>query len=275
MNDVRHDTQKTRADIECIRIDKWLSPADPSTNYNEAREKHHGTSGGWCLNMKSYAEWKAGLRSTMWLHGISGCGKTILSSTIIADLEGLQSSQPMVYFYFDFRDNAKQTLENMIRSLIYQLYAQQENWGSLDRLFQSCRDGKTQPSCRKLCECFCDMIQQDEKIWIVLDGLDECTTRGNSDWQKGLLAWMQYMHSFEKANVHLLVTSRPEQDIEVHLEKWIRIQDQIELEETKITGDIGAYVEYRTKQNAFQRWRERPELLEDIRATVLSRASGM
>jgi hypothetical protein len=43
-----------------------------------------------------------------------GCGKTILSSTIVEDLEKTLPLPTLLYFYFDFSDVYKQTLDNMV-----------------------------------------------------------------------------------------------------------------------------------------------------------------
>jgi DNA replication protein DnaC len=63
----------------------------------------------------------------LWIYGIPGCGKTILSSAIIENLRASLGSQFVLYFYFDFNNTAKQSLQNMIRSLISQLYTKNDS----------------------------------------------------------------------------------------------------------------------------------------------------
>jgi hypothetical protein len=62
----------------------------------------------------------------LWLYGIPGCGKTILSSTIIEDVlyHYHDPTMAVIYFYFDFNDVEKQQYEKMLRSLITQLSLQ-------------------------------------------------------------------------------------------------------------------------------------------------------
>jgi hypothetical protein len=46
-------------------------------------------------------------KSFLWLYGIAGCGKTILTSTAIEDAIGYCQSNTgsaIAYFYFDFND---------------------------------------------------------------------------------------------------------------------------------------------------------------------------
>ena len=69
------------------KIERWLSPPNPSTNYNRALQQRQEGTGLWFLQSHVYTQWKIQRNSTLWLYGIPGCGKTILSSTIIEDLE--------------------------------------------------------------------------------------------------------------------------------------------------------------------------------------------
>ncbi|KAK6212828.1 hypothetical protein LQW54_004917 [Pestalotiopsis sp. IQ-011] len=80
-------------------------------------------SGRRLLESEAYTTWKTGDSSFLWLYGIPGCGKTILTSTVIEDLQKSQSlAQALLYFYFDFTDSRKQSFENTLRLLVWQIY---------------------------------------------------------------------------------------------------------------------------------------------------------
>ena len=133
------------------KIDRWLLPPDPSINYNKALGQRYEGSGLWFLASGAFTKWKTQRSSFLWLHGIPGCGKTILSSAIIKNLDSILSSQPLLYFYFDFNDTSKQILDSMVRSLISQLYYKcEDTWKQLDSLFSSYIDGRRQLSCELL-----------------------------------------------------------------------------------------------------------------------------
>jgi predicted AAA+ superfamily ATPase len=107
-----------------VKIRTWLSAPDSSTNYHKAIKLHQPGTGQWFLDSEEFKKWKKDNASFIWLYGIPGCGKTILSSTVLQNV--LESSeedigQAVVYFYFDFTDPQKQDPELMIRSLISQL----------------------------------------------------------------------------------------------------------------------------------------------------------
>lgn len=258
------------------KIDRWLLPPDPSINYNKALGQRYEGSGLWFLESGAFTKWKTRRNSFLWLYGIPGCGKTILSSTIIKNLDSILSSQPLLYFYFDFNDVGKQTLESMIRALISQLYYKHiETSQQLDTLFSSCEDGRRQPTCRLLCEAFLHMIEQVKEVWLVLDALDECCTR-KGPLTEGLLSWIKEVLNSEQRNVHLLVTSRLEQDIESEIMEFAHIDDVVPIQSSLITNDIRAYVRTRVREdNRLKRWRSQPEVQNEIETQLMEKADGM
>lgn len=258
------------------KIDRWLLPPDPSTNYNKALEQRYEGSGHWFLASSAFTEWKTRRSSFLWLHGIPGCGKTILSSAIIKNLNSVLSSQPLLYFYFGFADIGKQTLESMIRSLISQLYYKHiETSQQLDTLFSSCEDGLRQLTCRLLCEAFLHIIEQVEEVWLVLDALDECRTRKGLSTE-GLLSWIREVRNSEQRNVHLLVTSRPEQDIESKIMEFAHTDDVVPIQSNLITNDIRTYVRARVREdNGLKRWRSQPEVQNEIKTRLMEKVDGM
>jgi len=258
------------------KIERWLSPPDRSTNYNKAQEKRHEGSGLWFLQSNAFTKWKTGRNSFLWLYGIPGCGKTILSSTIIKHLNSTLSSQPILYFYFDFSDTGKQTLESMIRSFIIQLsYKHEDAWKQLDTLFSSCEDGRRQPSRESLCGVFLRMTEHFKELWIVLDALDECYTRKGPPTE-GLLLWMKELLASKQRNTHLLMTSRSEQDITSGVREFAHNNDIVPIQSDQITADIRAYVRTRVRQDkSFKRWRPRPDVQREIEIRLIEKANGM
>lgn len=254
------------------KIRTWLSPPDPSSNLNKAREQHHEGTGQWFLDSDTYKKWKVERNSFLWLNGIPGCGKTILSSSIVADLDQNATSRSLIYFYFDFNDIAKQSLEKMVRSLVNQLYHNRKDLRKeVDALYLSCREGARQPDNTSLLKLFQNMVQQAGELWIVLDALDECTGR-NDGLAGGLLSWIRGLRD-AVLNIRILVTSRPEQDIQAAIESWAHTEEVIPLQSGLVSDDINAYINMRTK--AMSRWQSRPDIQEKIQSALIEKANGM
>ena len=119
------------------------------------------------------------------------------------------------------------------------------------------------------------MIEQVKEVWLVLDALDECCTRGGPSTE-GLLAWIREVLSSEQRNVHLLVTSRPEQDIKSGISEFVHNDDIVPIQSSLITDDIRAYVRTRVREdNGLKRWRSQPQAQNEIETQLMERADGM
>lgn len=68
----------TRDQEEREKILEWLSITYSVSNYEAARRKHVARTGNWFLKSIAFKSWKTDPDSFLWIHGIAGCGKTIL-----------------------------------------------------------------------------------------------------------------------------------------------------------------------------------------------------
>jgi hypothetical protein len=284
INEIRITTQHTSNAVSYLgtehkrdKIKRWLSPPDPSTNYNKALMQRHKDSGGWFIESESFAEWKTRQSSFLWLHGIPGCGKTILSSAIIKNLDSAGAFSPLLYFYFDFNDTGKQKLHSMLCALLSQLYYKNLNTSQeqlLESLYTSHEDGYRQPSTESLCQVLFQILDQFKEVWLVLDALDECDTRKGSSTE-GILSWIRETLESKQRNIHLLVTSRPETDIAFEIKAFAQECNIVHLQRSLITNDIRAYVRTRLECDGFTRWTSKPAILNEIENTLMKKADGM
>lgn len=119
------------------------------------------------------------------------------------------------------------------------------------------------------------MLKLGQEVWVVIDALDECSTRKDSNTQ-GLIAWIKTMVSSNLDNLHLLVTSREEDDIRSGLKDLSGEGEFIPIEGKGLEMDIKAYVEAKvTHSDELKRWRKMPEVQQNIKTKVLKKASGM
>jgi hypothetical protein len=258
--------QRLRLNQHEREIRDWLSAPEPSINYENALEKRHKGTGVWFTGGQAFADWKKQSNTFLWLHGIPGCGKTVLSSTIIEHLSDVTTpDQVLLYFYFDFNDKDKKPLENMLRSLVSQLYqGQLDARGPLDQLWASSQ----YLSKRSLRDVLLSMLCKVNNVSIVLDALDESTTRSD------LLAWLCDVH--ETGSCRILVTARREEDIESALQRWMRPEDMISIQQEDVNEDIRAYVGHTVRSSGeLVRWRNRTEVQDEIETELVKKADGM
>ncbi|KAH1580154.1 hypothetical protein KXV84_001497 [Aspergillus fumigatus] len=264
-------TDSIRSDLRTDKIRVWLNPPDPSTNANHARTLRHEGSGSWLLENPLFQSWQSGSRRHLWLHGLAGCGKTVLSATVL-DYLAKGNDGLILSFFFDFSDIAKQTWDGMLRSLAFQLYQGGVNSAShLDALFQAHRNGRDQPTIQALSGIVFTMLVDQRKVFIVLDALDESKTRDD------VILWIKDVISrLELAHVQLLYTSRPEYEFLHHIPPLIGEQNCLPVDKEAVNFDIQSWVTAQLSQR--RDFTEKPlsqGLLEEIRKKVGGGADGM
>jgi hypothetical protein len=248
---------------------RWLRPPDASTNANHARKRRHEGTGAWLLAHPVFQSWHSGSRRHLWLHGFAGCGKTVLSTTVLdhltADIDRL-----IISFFFDFSDTTKQTVDGMLRSLAFQLY-QRAGSSVLDASFQAHQDGHQQPATKTLEDIVSKMLAIQKKFFIVLDALDESTAR------RDLLSWIKDITSrTELCHVQLICTSRPEADFLREIPTTIGEDNHMRLDKQAVDADIRSYVAAQlAHRRDFQDKGLSQDLLEQIRNKVGGGADGM
>jgi hypothetical protein len=267
-------TNSPTRDARLSKIHNWLAAPDPSINYQKALKLRQHDTGLWFLDSERYAKWKTDAASSLWLHGIPGCGKTILSSTILQNLLQHHNNNPgyaVVYFYFDFNDVQKQDAELMLRSLVVQLSQQAVDVpASLDALLSSCEDGRQQPSIDALLQVACQTMQQLPQVYVMLDALDECAQRAK------LMRMLETIAGLQLPNVHLIVTSRRERDIESSLEDFVDPQNIICLQSEVVDKDIQQYVRRRLSDDkGLRKWGKDVALRQDIESALMEGSRGM
>ena len=256
------------------KIHRWLSPPDPSLNYQKALDERHEGTGVWFIESKEFAKWRTKPNSFLWLHGKPGSGKSVLAATIIENVKDyccLKPSTAVAYFYFDFAVNEKQLCGSMIRSLITQLSTQNTHMPqALASLYSSCSDGQTQPSFNFLLSLLREIIEQLQQTLIVVDALDECTERDK------ILAVIEEIVGWGLGDLHILVTSRKEPSIEKSMKIVSEEQERIGTQGVQVNNDICTYIRNRIRTDRnLKKWQEKAKALQEIEETLISKADGM
>jgi hypothetical protein len=185
----------------------------------------------------------------------------------------------MAYFYFDFRDDKKQTCHDLLLSLVIQLSTRSYPCNDiLNRIYTTHGDGDRQPSDAILEECLKEMLKLPGQgpIFIVLDALDECPNlSGIPTPRNQVLELVKELVDLRLRNIHICVTSRPETDIRSVLEplafRSVSLQD-----ENGQKADIAEYIRsvvHSDANTAMKRWREKDKDL--VVETLTERADGM
>jgi hypothetical protein len=128
----------------------------------------------------------------------------------------------MAYFFFDYKDTAKQDARAALLSLLVQLCYQSDPCSDiLGRVFSAHRSGAKQPSDDTLMECLRDMLvlPGNGPTYIILDALDESpNSTGTPSPRESVLELVEWLTKLGCPNLHVCVTSRPEADIKANIQ---------------------------------------------------------
>ena len=252
----------------------WLSAPDPSTNYQNSCRSRHAETGSWFLKGEDFSQWKMDANSFLWLHGKAGCGKTILSSTVVTEILrqcNHSSGSYLAYFFFDFNDSEKQQSSGMIRSIIMQLYIQScDAMIEVESLFSQRQDSQKRADLATLMITLQATVRKHEHTYIILDALDECADIVD------LLAVIQKMVEWSIPGLHLLCTSRWLTTVKETVQNLTTSDRMIQIQNKIVDTDISNYISQKLQTDPkLKRWRGRPDIQEEIRATLTGKVDGM
>ena len=185
----------------------------------------------------------------------------------------------MAYFYFDFRNANKQTLHDLVPSLLTQLSARSSlRCDILFELYSAHDIGKKEPSDIVLTKCLIDMLTLPDQppIYIIMDALDESPNMsGIPSTRERVLQLLKELVDLRLPNLHICVTSRPEFDIQNNIVPLTSLRVSLH-DQSGQKQDIADYVRsivYSNSEPIIRRWKMEDK---DLVIEVLSeRADGM
>ncbi len=121
------------------------------------------------------------------------------------------------YYYFDFRNTAKQDVRGFLSSLLVQLCAKSDScYEVLFCLYSTHDRGSRSPENKALVKCLKDMLGLPEQpaIYLIIDALDECpNTSEVVSPRDRVLELIEDLVESHLPNLRICMTSRPEADI--------------------------------------------------------------
>jgi hypothetical protein len=252
------------------KIVDWLSPPDPWTNHLSARQHHEPHTGSWLLQSDPYRRWKGRQSRHLWLYGKAGCGKTVLSSTVIEDVRlhcRGTTNAALAGFYFSFSDNRKQSFESLLLLLVTQLGGTEPGRSMLQREYD--KPNRSLPGPTALEGIVMSSISQYDVFFLVLDAVDECPE--SEEARRNMLDGIERL-SRKASNLKILATSRDLREIHDHMDSLGA--DRTPVSARWVDTDIRRYVESELSRDRRLNRLER-DTKALIMATFAEKADGM
>lgn len=257
------DKAKRRLEKEQAKILSQFSKVEPESflrTHLAARQQGTGT---WFLDSAEYKQFLSGENSKLWLSGIPGAGKSVLSATIIEHVNTSWTPSVATAFFFCSYGNTKtQNLSSILGSIAKQLALQ--NTHALQGMVDFYRDrgdlGTFEPEEEDLLDLIRTMSSSFAAAIVIIDGLDECLE--NRPSIVDILAKL----SDSRGSIKTLFTSRDEKDIRDCLFEFESVS--IAASKADVRLYFAAELESRLKALPY-------DLKEDILTDLVDRSDGM
>ena len=282
-DEIRHLRQeiKTRHEIEArIELNDhrkeilfFFQKVDPTESFDTNRGLRHEGTGIWFTKGDTLSEWLASRDSNLWLYGIPGAGKTVLSSAVIETIfETWKPEEAVAYFYCDYKKQKTQDPQHIFGSLVKQLALQSESAFELASNYhrKSHQNGRVSSTLdvKQITDLIKQMTGCFKTTSIVIDGLDEC---GDSIHEV-LDHWTSLFERPDGA-LRTIILSREEFSIRKALLDQNYTPFSIAAESTDIRRYAGAEIEKRCRRGTLDI--DDPRLKGFIMNQLVEKAQGM
>lgn len=259
------------------KIIEWLEHPRPQENHDMACRARNDVAktGRWFLDGDIFKEFKNTPRSLLWLHGESGCGKTVLAAAIIEELQALKDGDTRVdvaYWYYNANDKQRTSLNNLLRTLVTQLITESSVPTPLIEFWKAKKKGKEAPKTSDLVQTLQKiLVERGRRIsYIIIDALDESDDAEREE----LMDMLRNILALENVGIHVLVTSRTNTTgMEKELHDLKRFYN-ITIEREYVSLDILAHITERLQNDKILKaWPEKER--QKIKSSLVEKAAGM
>ncbi|KUJ17014.1 uncharacterized protein LY89DRAFT_69875 [Mollisia scopiformis] len=191
---------------EFHRIMTFLSPCRYDDTLHRLRDRRCEKTGGWLFMDETFTKWLNNSQEEnriLWLKGIPGAGKTVLSSAIVDKLRCTQGTTTA--FAFLTYQEAKTSALSITHSLIFQLAGRDEDLMAIicDSMVDDLKNDLT-----AAINLLSPLIQYVGSVYLVIDGIDEIS---ETERRRLVIELLRLAKICER--LRIILSSRSEADI--------------------------------------------------------------
>lgn len=265
------------------RMMKDFSDIEPKESLKKHIKLRQEGTGKWFFGSPDFLDFMSENNSRLWLYGIPGAGKSVLSATIIEHVEklrtsgvqnlrdpavnGLQTPSVMTAFFFCQHDDPNtQDARSILGSIARQLSIQHADaLADMEAFYQEhTAFDKFTADDNSLVALIWDMSKHVDITIIVVDGLDECLKD-----RAQVVKTLAELSDSDNGTVKTLFTSRDEHDIRDGLTTF----DSMELETPK--ADVRLFVAAELESRFKTLTSKNIDLKDEILRHLVENSDGM
>ncbi|KAK6499967.1 hypothetical protein TWF481_010324 [Arthrobotrys musiformis] len=254
-----------------LAILDWLTPIYYTSQQTDYLNQRQPGTGEWLLGSSQYQGWlnQSAPSKILFCPGIPGAGKTILTSIVVDDLTTRFSNSKfgIAYIYCNFRRKDEQNIQSLLASLLKQLAlgsTQSTLPAAVKEMHKRSTEKRMRPSIDDMLKSLHSVAQGYERVFIIIDALDECQTSNNC--REIFLSKLFQLHS--QCGANLFITSRALPEI---MKKFEGIEAEI-LEVRAQKEDVRNYLDAQISSSGEQLL---TDCREEIKTEITNIVDGM
>ncbi|TFB00283.1 Putative ankyrin repeat protein [Trichoderma ghanense] len=224
------------------RIREWLQPTAydiAGGEYRRHLSSHVAGTGRWLTSSDAFHAWlDSEEHGLLWIKGIPGSGKSVMSAKLIDELAKSHPGSPVLFFFFRQIIDANHEPRALLRDWMDQLLSYspplQKQLKTYVEAYRPLESVSTEDMWKHLRLAFASL---PGKVFCVADALDEID-RGHDEFLRALAE----LGRWRPKTVKVLITSRPVAGVEIPLRKSPCLN--IRLQEALVDVDIATYVHF-------------------------------
>ena len=250
-----------------LRYEKWLRPSHVREIHDQQVTARLDGTCYWIESNAMFNKWTDPTFSALpdrllCISGTHGCGKSVLSSSIVIGLE--KDQKHALFFSFSSTDVNRSSSKNLIRTIFWQLL--QKNTDVKGANLISSLMSRGQPLVSELWESLGNLMElMNGPVYCIIDGVDEC-----SDFDQGVVrSILKFLDACP--NIRFLLLGRPH-TIQSLFQTEDRSARVIEIMPAMLDRDIEAFI---TDQISGSDVLQLSEIRDRISIAIKERSDGM
>ena len=249
------------------------NPADDLAQIRRSKGERVPGTCEWLLIHETYTAWSVTETSeVLRLLGGPGIGKTMISSFLVEELEQKAKKTPtmtLAYYFCDNKDERRRSGLAILRGLLLQILRQLPMLSKHVQLEYDQQQDKLFGNFDALWRILLKVLEDPDagEIYLLIDALDECETPSREAFLT-VLANLLRSSRLVKMRIKLLITSRPELDIQSSLSD---VETQLHVDSGKVNADLSRFIRVKTDEVS-RGWPSK--VTEEVRSALIEHAGG-
>lgn len=262
--------------IECLQSLFLTNPQDDLAAIRRSKGKRVEGTCEWLLVNEEYTAWLVGDKTQLLrLVGTPGIGKTMIASFLVHELEERAQRSPKMtfaYYFCDNKDENRNTAIAIIRGLLLQLLRQHHNlFKHIQSDYNQMKD-RLRDNFDALWRILLKMLGDFKtgEIYLLVDALDECEKSTRKDLLLCLADLFTSSRPGGAASVKLLITCRPEEDVEFELSN---IGGYLSVDSAKVNVDLSKFIRVKV-DDLSQKKKYSDDLKKKVQNALITKAGS-